>query len=162
MIVNSKLYISLFTILIVLTANSFFQWESKLQPSFNSQVHQSTKTSPYFARHFQSPTVPFKQLTTPAPKYSETWANEALLTQQNVWREINENLTKAAENQKIQYDKHVNNERTFQAGDLVCIIDDKPKVGKNIKLVKRWTGPYVVTKMISDTTTDSTETRRER
>ena len=129
-------------------------WESKLPPcqySFNSQVHQSTKTSPYFARHFQSPTVPFKRLTTPAPKYSETWANEALLTQQNVWREINENLNKAAENQKSQYDKHVNHERTFQAGDLVCIVDDKPKIGKNIKLVKRWTGPYVVTKMISDT-----------
>ena len=71
-------------------------WESKLPPcqySFNSQIHQSTKTSPYFARHFQSPTI--KQLTTPAPKYSETWANEALLTQQNVWWEINENLTKA-------------------------------------------------------------------
>ena len=70
-------------------------WESKLPPcqySYNSQIHQSTKNSPYFARHFQSPTVPFKQLTTPAPKYSETWDNEALLTQQNVWREINKNL----------------------------------------------------------------------
>ena len=30
-------------------------------------------------------------------------------------------------------------------------MDDKPKLGKNIKLVKRWTGPYVITKMISDT-----------
>ena len=67
-----------------------------------------------------------------------------------MWREINENLNKAAGNQKAQHDKHVN-ERTFQAGDLVCIIDDKPKVSKNINLVKWWTGPYVLTKMISDT-----------
>ena len=108
------------------------------------------KTSPYFVRHFQSPMVPFKQLTTPAPKYSETWANEALLTQQNVWREINENLNKATDNQKAQHDKGIN-KRTFQVGDSVCIMDDKPKVGKNIKLVKRWVGPYVITKMISDT-----------
>ena len=128
-------------------------WESKLQPcqySYNSQIHQSTRNSPYFARHFQSPTVPFKQLTTPVPKYSETWANEALLTQQNVWREINENLNKASDNQKAQHNKRIN-DRTLQAGDLVCIIDYKPKIGKNIKLVKRWTGPFVITKMISDT-----------
>ena len=40
-------------------------WESKLaqcQYSYNSQVHQSTKRSPYFARHMQSPTVPFRQI----------------------------------------------------------------------------------------------------
>ena len=113
----------------------------------------------YFARHFQSPTVPFKQLTTPAPKYSETWVNEALITQQNVWREINENLNKTADNQKAQHNKHAN-ERTFQAGDLVCIIEDKPKIGKNIKLLKRWTGPYMLTRMISDT--HPTKTHRKR
>ena len=132
---------------------STLNWEDKLAPcqySYNTQIHQSTKTSPYFARHFQSPTVPFKRLTTPAPKYSESWPNEALLTQQEVWKDIHDNLNKAADSQRAQYDKNVT-ERKFEAGDLVCVIDDKPKLGKNIKLVKRWTGPFVLIKIISDT-----------
>ena len=132
---------------------STLNWEDKLAPcqySYNTQVHQSTRTSPYFARHFQSPTIPFKRLNTPAPKYSESWPNEALLTQQEVWKNIHDNLSKAADTQRTQYDKNVT-ERKFEAGDLVCIIDDKPKLGKNVKLVKRWTGPFVLIKIISDT-----------
>ena len=106
--------------------------------------------SPYFAHHFQSPTIPFKRLNTPAPKYSESWPNEELLTQQEVWRDIHDNLNKAADAQRSQYDKNVT-ERKFKAGDLICVIDDKPKLGKNVKLVKRWTGPFVFIKIISDT-----------
>ena len=132
---------------------STLNWEDKLAPcqySYNTQVHQSTKTSPYFARHFQSLTIPFKQLTTPAPKYSESWPNEALLTQQEVWKDIHDNLNKAADVQRTQHDKNAT-DRKFEAGDLVCVIDDKPKLGKNVKLVKRWTGPFVLIKIISDT-----------
>ena len=128
-------------------------WESKLAPcqySYNSQVHQSTKKSPYFARHLQSPTVPFRQISTPASKYSDTWANEALLLQQDVWGEIHDNLTKAAEVQKYQHDKNVK-ERKFEAGDLICVKDETPKIGKNAKLTTKWIGPFVITKTAGDT-----------
>ena len=98
----------------------------------------------------QSPTVPFRQISTPASKYSDTWANEALLLQQDVWGEIKDNFTKAAEVQKHQYDKNVK-ERKFEAGDLVCVKDETPKVGKNAKLTTKWIGPFVITKIAGDT-----------
>ena len=77
---------------------STLDWEGKLpscQYSFNSQRHQSTKYSPYYLRHFQDPTIPFRRLENPGRNYSENWANEALLTQAQVWSDVYENLTKA-------------------------------------------------------------------
>ena len=65
-------------------------------------------------------------------------------------REINENLNKAEDNQKAQHDKG-EDEWTLQAWRFSLHHDYKPKVSKNIKLVKSWVGPYVITKMISDT-----------
>ena len=69
--------------------------------------------------------------------------------QQDVWGEIQDNLTKAAEVQKYQYDKNVK-ERKFEVGDLVCVKDETPKVGKNAKLTTKWIGPFLITKIAGD------------
>ena len=83
-------------------------------------------------------------------KYSDTWANEALLIQQDMWGEIQDNLTKAAEVQKYQHNKNVK-ERKFEAGDLICVKDKTLKVRKNAKLTTKWFGPFVITKIAGDT-----------
>ena len=42
-------------------------------------------------------------------------------------------------------------ERKFEAGDLVCVKDETPKVGKNAKLTTKWIGPFLITKIAGDT-----------
>ena len=132
---------------------STLDWEGKLpscQYSFNSQRHQSTKYLPYYLRHFQDPTIPFRQLENPGRNYSENWANEALLTQEQVWSDVYDNLTKAKEVQEKQYNKNAV-EREFQGGDLVFLYDEMTSASQNPKLVNIWKGPYLIRKMIGPT-----------
>ena len=132
---------------------STLDWEGKLpacQYSFNSQRHQSTKYSPYYLRHFQDPTIPFRRLENPGRNYSENWANEALLTQAQVWSDVYENLTKAKGVQERQYNEDAV-EREFQGGDLVFLYDETTSASQNPKLVNKWKGPYLILKMIGPT-----------
>ena len=132
---------------------STLDWEGKLpscQYSFNSQRHQSTKFSPYYLRHFQDPTIPFRRLENPGRNYSENWANEALLTQAQVWSDVYENLTRAKGVQEKQYNKDAV-EREFQDGDLVFLYDETTSVSQNPKLVNKWKGPYLILRMIGPT-----------
>ena len=92
------------------------------------------KYSPYYLCHFQDPTIPFRRLENPGRNYSENWANEALLTQAQVWSDIYENLTKAKDVQEKQYNKDAV-EREFQDGDLVFLYDEMTSASQNPKLV---------------------------
>ena len=78
-------------------------WEKLLLPcqfSYNTQIHSSTKYSPYFLRHMIDPTVPFRELKPERHNYHESWTNEALLRLQVAWATTYKNLSKAKESQE--------------------------------------------------------------
>ncbi|KAL5015456.1 hypothetical protein ScPMuIL_009726 [Solemya velum] len=57
-------------------------------------------------------------------------------------------LKRSAETQKCTYDLR-KNEKTYNVGDLVYVIDSSRTSGRSPKLQPQWKGPYVVSKVVS-------------
>ena len=127
-------------------------WEKKIracQFSYNTQVHNSTKYSPYYLRHLMNPTVPIRP-TNDKDSCGETWTEEALQRLNNAWGEVRKNLTKASQSQKQQYDRHTT-KRTFQVGDKVLVKNHKTGTNENRKLKNPWIGPYRIVDVVGET-----------
>ena len=127
-------------------------WEKKIracQFSYNTQVHNSTRYSPYYLRHLMAPTVPIRP-TNDRESCGETWTEEASQRLNNAWGEVRDNLTKASQNQKQQYDRHTT-KRTFRIGDKVLVKNHKTGLHENRKLKNPWIGPYRIVDVVGDT-----------
>jgi len=95
-------------------------------------------------------TLPTALSLPPKPTYSyddyaEELKQKLRATQQVAKAHINEAKTKA----KIYADQDAN-VRTFKVGDKVLLKDDTLRRGRSKKLEAPWTGPYRVTKKLSD------------
>jgi transposase InsO family protein len=126
------------------------KWLPVAQLSYNTQVHSSTKFSPYFLVHFHDPTMPQLHQQREYMNYSDSWTSEALLRLNHAWKASRENLVKARAQQKAYYDQRTA-ERNFTVGDLVLIRNFRKVIGGNNKFLPVWTGPYVIMKVISST-----------
>ena len=129
------------------------EWEEKIatcQFAYNSQVHKSTKYSPYFLRHAMEPAIPIKPPQM-GRSYYENWTTEAIRKLKETWEEVYKNLNDAKKSQKYQHDKKVN-PRKFKAGDLVYVKTTAMKPGENQKLIQTWKGPYMIQRMIGEET----------
>jgi hypothetical protein len=126
------------------------RWLPVAQLSYNTQVHSSTKFSPYFLVHFHDPVMPQLHQQRDYMKYSTDWVSEALLRLNHAWQSNRVNLLKAREQQKIYYDQKTL-DRNFTVGELVLARNYKRVVGGNNKFLPVWTGPYVIMKVISPT-----------
>jgi transposase InsO family protein len=125
-------------------------WLPVAQLSYNTQVHASTKFTPYFLLHFHDPQFP--NLTGVAEKYlySASWPAEAILRLNNAWKSTKQTLQKASILQKKYYDQKTN-ERHFELGELVLLKKMVQQVGANNKFIASWLGPFVIMKVISST-----------
>ena len=143
---------------------STLEWEELIpscQISYNTQVHNSTKRSPFFLRHMIDPTLPFKRLREPELRYGETWTQEAMMKLQHVWKETHEHLTKARNDQVYQHNKRAVH-REFKIGDLVMVLNNKGIRGQNNKLLPTWNGPFLIFEMLSDSNALIKRTPRSR
>ena len=128
-------------------------WEELLphcQLSYNAQVHQSTRYSPYFLRHMMDPSIPFKSLHDRPHSYDESWVNESMMRMQDAWKSAYNNLLLAKASQKHQYDKNATL-RKFRVGNLVLLQNLIGKRNRNNKFAKTWEGPFVITECPNDT-----------
>jgi hypothetical protein len=134
-------------------SESTLDWPDLLpvaQLSYNTQIHSSTRFSPYFLVHFTDPSLPFSRITEDNLSYATDWPAEALLRLNYVWRQSKANLVKACKAQKQYYDK-LTTDRIFTPGQLVLWRRMTHKASENRKLLPAWVGPFVVISVPSQT-----------
>ena len=133
----------------VLSGNTL-NWEKALIPcqfSFNTQIHSSTKHTPYYLRHFIIPNIPIKTNKMEG-SYYENWTTEALNRLKHSWTKVAENLEKSKRSQEKGYNKSTM-ERIFKAKYLVFVKVLKKRTGINNKLAPQWRGPFKIIEMTS-------------
>jgi len=79
----------------------------------------------------------------------EDYIDKLSLSLQRCHNFAREFLKRSSENQKRLHDLR-KNERTFETGDLVYVMDSAKKIGRSPKLQAQWKGPYIVNKRLSN------------
>ena len=120
-------------------------WEKLLpsaQISYNTQIHASTKHTPYYLVFLHDPRLPFSKLSTHTREHT-SWPRTAILDLMTAWRKNIINLEQAKEVQKKYFDRRTK-AKDFRPGDLVLRHRETHTADQNRKLLPIWTGPYVV------------------
>ncbi|MGL6013639.1 MAG: hypothetical protein ACRC0J_19395, partial [Shewanella oncorhynchi] len=128
-------------------------WELYLAPlmfSYNTSLHKSINTTPFFLTFGMEPRAPhFPQPDLRRHFYGENDTDEMyhrLLKARQIAQEANEN---AREAYTFQHDKKVKPLR-YHVGQQV-LLDEYAYLHKNRKLAPKFSGPHIVTRLIHDT-----------
>ncbi|GBL81240.1 hypothetical protein AVEN_143569-1 [Araneus ventricosus] len=120
--------------------------------AYNSVKQKTTGFSPFFLVHGRDVDTPLDGILPFLPDESAYDYVQNLMTKAEEARQLEKiHLAKAQDKDKSRYDeKH----RTvsYKEGDLVWIFTPIRKVGLSEKLLKRYFGPYRVTKRLSEVT----------
>ena len=120
--------------------------------AYRSSVQASTGNSPNQMMFGREVKLPIDLVLGPPPETyesSEEYIHELRRQIDKVHNLARENLKVSSSNQKKQYD-HRSKEVGFSEGDLVWYYCPARKKGLSPKLQKKWSGPYTVTRRISD------------
>jgi hypothetical protein len=131
-------------------------WDKNLQQvmmAYRSSPHASSKVSPNKMVFGREVILPI-QAWIGKPKGEEgIMVNDYILSMQEKLADIHDlarkNLKHASQYQKKYYDTK-SKKRKYHAGQHVWLHDPTRKVGVCSKLVSKWKGPYVVTKVLDD------------
>ncbi|RCN33835.1 hypothetical protein ANCCAN_20335 [Ancylostoma caninum] len=111
--------------------------------AYNSSENSTTKYSPYCVIHGHEPNNPFRMaLQLPHKRYvrEEDYAEELAVILKNIWQNVKNNIAKAQETQKHQYDLRKRTAPTkITIGQKVLI--RKPT---GHKLAPRFEGPFEI------------------
>ena len=88
------------------------------------------------------------------------YANDVRCTLEQAYETVREKLHLAHERQKDYYDRRSHGSR-YQSGDSVWLFNPAPQKGVAPKFLEQWTGPYKVTKRLSDVTYEIFDARRQ-
>jgi len=123
------------------------EWLPALMFSYNTQVHKSTKESPFFLTFLHDPRLPYFDMEKPAKLYSNNYAKEAHHRLGVAYKTAREHMEEARIMREKYYDKMAK-ERTFAVGDRCLVHFEATKRGGNQKFAKRWRGIYTVTDIV--------------
>lgn len=115
--------------------------------AYNTSRQDTTKFSPFMLVYGREPILPTEANLIPAegPCTSNDIREGALAARNQAVR----NIQKKQQSDKIRYDsKHRHVE--YAEGDQVKVFTPFRKVGRSEKLLLRWSGPYYITKKVSD------------
>jgi hypothetical protein len=128
-------------------------WLPYIVRAYNTSVHDETKRTPYYLLHGREPVelvdAELENFQTGIPADVET--RSALLDEET--REARILLQEAQGKGEHRYNLR-RRERIFNPGDLVMLFTPKREVGKSAKLIKKFEGPYTVTKKVNSVTYD--------
>ncbi len=125
--------------------NNTLEWEKWLAPlaiSYNTQVHQATKFSPFFLTFLHEPNLPHFDIEEPR-MYSDNWVDEALLRLRKTHQMAKANAEEAAAVNKSLYDVK-SSKRAFKEGDSVLIHFPRGRFSGNPKLAQNWVDGYKI------------------
>ncbi|GBL98739.1 Transposon Ty3-I Gag-Pol polyprotein [Araneus ventricosus] len=120
--------------------------------AYNSAKQETTGFSPFFLVHGRDVDTPLDAILPFLPDESAFDYVHNLVTKAEEARQFAKiHLTKVQDKDKSRYDER-HRTVSYQEGDLVWIFTPIRKVGLSEKLLKRYFGPYRVTKRLSDVT----------
>ena len=88
------------------------------------------------------------------------YANDVCYTLEQAYKTVSEKLHLAHKRQKDYYDRRSHNSR-YQSDDSVSLWNPALKTGVAQKFHEPWTGPYRVTKRLSDVTYEIFDAKRQ-
>ena len=112
--------------------------------AYRAARHATIKQSPFKMLYGREPKMPVDNLFIPNDdEQNTTNGSEEFVTKlHEIWTTASENIERAQQTQKRQYDKRVTaNVETFAVGDKVYCRTPKPRVGLTKKLQKPYQGP---------------------
>ncbi|CAF1030452.1 unnamed protein product [Brachionus calyciflorus] len=111
--------------------------------AYNKNIHSSTGFAPN--------EIVFKKiLPSSQDRRLEIETPEIKVDENQLVKEVNNNLNKAQQAQKEQFDKKASNKMTFNVGDFVLLKNSRLRVGQVKSFEPKFNGPYVIKKVISD------------
>ena len=138
-------------ILTMFVDSSHSNWDWFLQASlsaYNTTVHSSLKFSPYEVLFGRKPKIVADVILAKPVDEQELDMNDYVVKLKNnasrLREVVNNNLKKAYEKQKFQYDKFVHMGKQFEVGDLVLVRNERNKVGESKCFKERAIGPFQI------------------
>ena len=126
-------------------------WLPSLMLAYNTRIHRATKNSPFYLTYLRDPNLPYFMLEMDRALYGEDWATTAAQRLKVVYKMTRENLLRAAEENKRQYNKTARKQETFEAGETTMVHFPKTSFGKeNLKFVRPWVKFTVVKALGND------------
>ncbi|UYV68861.1 hypothetical protein LAZ67_6001298, partial [Cordylochernes scorpioides] len=120
--------------------------------AYNTAKQESTGFSPFYLVHGREAETPLDLLFPKFPSEDEDDFIQTLGSRAEEARQLARIHTMRSQGgNKLRYDAHHRN-IIYQPGDLVWIYIPVRKVGLSVKLMRRYFGPYRVTRKISDVT----------
>ncbi|CAC5367980.1 unnamed protein product [Mytilus coruscus] len=126
-----------------------------LTMAYNSTPHESTGLTPHRLVYGQEMKFPLDVISErieqdkPQTEFASDYANKLEEKLREAHKIAREHLKVASERQKFQYDENVK-EKIYSDGQLVWRNQKQNIPGKKVKICRNWTGPWVITKKLSD------------
>ena len=125
--------------------------------AYNTCEHESTRCSPYRILYGENIVLPIDILTDDIAEEGTVESEDDISgfvpqLQSNLKRIhafVRNHLSKSAEKQKKHYDSHVK-EICYKVGDLVWRNQKKTVPGVKTKIMRHWTGPWIITEKLCD------------
>jgi len=130
-------------------------WDSKIPAilsAYRTAVNDTTKFSPFYVLYGRDPVLPIDTLLSPKYRYQgEEYVPTMLENMHNAHHQVQHNLVKGHERNKIYYDKKAK-PVNFTVGDMVYFRDPTEAAAQHSKLASNWKPFYRVVKAHSDVT----------
>lgn len=120
--------------------NSTLNWEDQLPAlmiAYNTRVHKSIATTPFFLTSCLDPNLPHFDLDEPRPIYFDDVPTLAYQRAEAAWRKAGLQLKKAEENQLLNAEQ-TTNERHLKPGQQVLVKPPHTQTGENLTFRQPW------------------------
>jgi transposase InsO family protein len=122
-------------------------WEELLPMlaiSYNTQVHRSTLTTPFFLTFLHDPNLPNFDMRASRPDFGESWPMEAYARLRKAYTLARNRMQSQAEDMKRRYDTKAS-ARPFEVGERVLLHFPRATITQgNAKLAPQWVGGYYI------------------
>jgi hypothetical protein len=124
--------------------------------SIRTSVHASTGYTPFYMLHGREARMPLDVALSIEEEEenvlnTDSYADELVQKLKDTHKSAQDNITKAQERQKRNYDKDKTG-KEFNVGDQVRVYVHSTKKGESSKFKHRWHGPYHITHKLSPVT----------
>jgi transposase InsO family protein len=124
----------------MLEGDSTLEWEDwlpALSLSYNTQVHKTTLTSPFYLMYLREPNLPYFDIDKPI--YSDSWPEEAIHRLRQTYKLAATNAAKARNAMQIRAAQTDRPLQSFKIGEEVLVHFPRSHFSGNAKLARQWT-----------------------
>jgi RNase H-like domain found in reverse transcriptase/Reverse transcriptase (RNA-dependent DNA polymerase)/Integrase zinc binding domain/Integrase core domain/gag-polyprotein putative aspartyl protease len=133
----------------MLQEQSTLDWEAylpTLQMSYNSSIHSTTLTSPFYSTFLRDPSLPYFQLQQEKPLYTDNWATDATLRLKRTYAEVVKNSLQAQDARLRKIDQ--THQPHFDINEEILLYFPRSHFSGNSKFSQAWVDGYYIEKQL--------------